>query len=126
MSTQLFYLMTILVFAGGVSAIELVLLRKSIGRYAKILAVLLVVALAVTPIYEPIAIYYGAWAYGTAYMLNIHILGAEAETYLYSVLVMLSIACATLLFAEMEELGGLSTHSLRESLIGWMDRLGRR
>jgi hypothetical protein len=117
MSTQLFYLITILIFAGGATTIGLISIRKSIRKYAKVLIVSLVVAVIITPVYEPTATRYGAWEYGAAYMLNVHILGAEAETYLYSVLVMLSIACATLILAEIEERGSLSARLLWKSLV---------
>ena len=99
----------------------MVSIRRDVRRYVVILTVLTVIAIAITPIYEPVAIRYGAWAYGAAYMYNIHILGAEAETYLYSGLVMLSIACVTLFLADVEEKGGLSLVRLRRSLFGWID-----
>lgn len=118
MNPQLFYLVTILAFAGSASVIGLIAVRRNIRKYAKLLVALPIIALIATPIYEPVAIYWKAWAYGEQYMLNVHFLGAEVETYLYSALVILCIGCATLAFADAQDRGKFSLRFFWEDFVG--------
>ncbi len=97
------YLLTILIFAGGSILIELLVARKEMMRYGKILLVMIIGGLLITPISDSFALSWNAWIYNLSY--NIYFLGAEIETYLFTILWIISIGGAALIWSADEEKG---------------------
>ena len=99
------YLVSILAFAGSAAIIEVLFLRKELRNHFYLLCVMFVLALVFTFLGESAALSTNAWVYNAQYMFNVRIFGAEAETYLYTILVAFAISIATLFCAREEEMG---------------------
>lgn len=102
---QLSYLATVFIFAGGAFLIELLSQRKEMKPYARFLLFMCVCGVFYTIISEPPATSWGAWEYNPQQSLNIHIFGAELETYFFTTFVILAVSGATMVLAEDEERG---------------------
>lgn len=98
------YLGTIVLFAGGAIVVELLLAGKKLqGKWRTVwLITFIALLMAVT---ERFALQWQAWGYNTNHILDIRILGAELETYLFSAFTAMPIAIAVILLAEREEAG---------------------
>lgn len=97
------YLLTTLIFTVIVVIIEFILLRKTLSKYQTLILITILISVVGTVIEEPPALASQAWTYNMQYMLNIHIFGAEIETFVYSALVSFCIAGATLFFADTQD-----------------------
>lgn len=100
-----FYLVSTIIFAGGACFIEIMVLRRELKPYKKILFTMMLISLFLTVVMEPPAIAWSAWIYNFAYMLNVHILNAEVESLLYGILVSAAIAMNALVCAGDEDSG---------------------
>ncbi len=111
---QLTYLMSIFLFAGGALLIELALVRRDLRPYARFLGAMALLGIMLTAILEPPALGSRAWVYGQQNMLDVHVLGAEIETFLYSALLLLFAGIATIVLADHEEKGDLTVTAMRK------------
>ena len=102
---QAWYLITIMLFGGSAVAFSLILLHKELRKYFRLMAILVLISLALTPVMEPPALAVRAWVYRVQYMLDMHFLGAELETYLFTAMVGIAIGAFTLVFADVEDKG---------------------
>jgi hypothetical protein len=98
------YLVTALIFTGIAIAIRLPEIRP-VKRYKKLILLLVVLGVAYTAIGESTALSQQIWTYNPLRTLNIHILGAEFETYVVSVISTVAVASGTLIWARYEERG---------------------
>ena len=97
------YLLTTLIFTGVIVILEPILLRKTLSKYRILISIMILISVIGTVIEEPPALATQAWTYNLQDMLNMHIFGAEIETFVYSSLVMFCITGATLFFADAED-----------------------
>ncbi len=73
-------------------------------------------------LFEAIALNWQAWGYNAAHTLNVHIVGTEIETYLFSVATALAIAFATFVVADREAAG----KSILKHIVGRFKRPARK
>ncbi|HET9850760.1 MAG TPA: lycopene cyclase domain-containing protein [Candidatus Saccharimonadales bacterium] len=71
-------------------------------RHWKYIAVFVIITLPIT-VFEYFARRWGAWNYHPQHVLNIHVFGAEIETYLFMAMVAAALAGASFTYAQMEE-----------------------
>lgn len=83
-------------------------------RHWHYMAVFIVITLPITA-FEYFARRWGAWNYWPEHVLNIHIFGAEIETYLFMALVACALAGATFAYAHYEDEGRKKLRSKRVS-----------
>jgi hypothetical protein len=99
------YTITIILFAGGAILIEWLVAYEQLKKYWKLIGLVVVMDLLILIVLEPTALQWRAWTLSPQLTLNVFFLGAAAETYIYTVLVSIAIASATLLWSDYEEAG---------------------
>ena len=102
---QLSYLISTIVFAGVAVLIEWLLAFRHLKKYWKLITLVVVIDLLILIILEPVALQWRAWTLSPQLTLNTFFLGAALETYLYTVLVSIAIASATLVWSAYEAAG---------------------
>jgi hypothetical protein len=102
---QLSYLIITVIFAGGAALIVWLLAFRHLRKYWKLLSAVVIIDLLILLILEPTALRWRAWTLNPQRTLNVFLLGAALESYIWTILVSISIASATLLWSEYEEAG---------------------
>jgi len=97
------YLITILIFAGMAVLIEWTLGFKKLKKYTKIIGMVVGLGLIGTFLAEPVALNWRTWSYSQDKTFGIYVAGAALETFIYAVLVAVSVASATLVWSDYEE-----------------------
>ena len=97
------YLITILIFAGMAVLIEWTLGFKKLKKYTKIIGMVVGLGLIGTFLAEPVALNWRTWSYSQDKTFGIYVGGAALETFIYAVLVAVSVASATLVWSDYEE-----------------------
>ena len=105
LSGQLSYIRTTVIFAGGAVLIEWLLAFRHLRKYWKLLSAVVLIDLFIFLILEPTALRWQAWTLNPQLTLNSFLLGAAVESYVYTILVSIAVASATLLWSEYEEAG---------------------
>ena len=120
---QLSYLITTVIFAGGAALIVWLLAFRHLRKYWKLLSVVVLIDLCIFLILEPTALRWRAWTLNPRLTLHVFLLGAALESYIYTILVSIAIASATLLWSEYEE-AGLSL--VKTSLVNFAAKFGKQ
>ena len=102
---RLSYIMTTVIFAGGAVLIEWLLAFRHLRKFWKILRVVVLIDLLILLLLEPPALRWRAWTLNPQRILDVFLLGAAVESYVYTILISIAIASATLLWSECEEAG---------------------
>lgn len=101
---QFSYLTSILIFAGLAILVVWISGFHLLKKFTKILPVPIIFMLLLTPI-EWFALRWKIWSYIPESALNITFLGAELETFVFSLLVATAIASPVIVWSEFEEEG---------------------
>jgi lycopene cyclase domain-containing protein len=97
------YLLSTLIFAGGAIIIEFALAYDRLKRHIRIIGLMILLVLIYTPITETVAFHNHVWAYSPNKTFHYHFLGAEIESYLFTVLTTVAVTCAVLIWLEYED-----------------------
>ena|SRR3989344_2755395 len=104
------YAATVLIFTGLASLLYLAMLfyfsRKNAQlptAYWKVILTVIVINLIFTGPGEWLALHWRAWTYNPERTFHTTFLGAEVETYLFTLLVTLVVTLATLVYARRED-----------------------
>ena len=104
------YLATIAIFTGLAAVLYLVMLlyvskknAKLPHVYLKVIGSVVATNLIFTPPGEWLALTWRAWTYNPERTFHTIFLGAEVETYLFTLLVTIVVALATLVYARRED-----------------------
>ncbi len=103
------YSHTILIFAVSAVCIELLVGYCRLKSRLKVLMLLALFGLVVTPIGESIALQVGIWSYTPGKFSGLYLAGAALETYGFSFFVVMAVACATIIWSDDEDSGGALT-----------------
>lgn len=105
-TSNFLYLFTIFAFAGVGNYLIWYERKKLLKTHWKFLAVFVLLA---TPFaaWEAIAFRWNVYQYQSGHVFNKHILGAEAETYLFMALITAAVVSATLIYLQEEARGQL-------------------
>ena len=94
------YLVTILLCAGGPLLLEYVLVSGVVRYYRRLIALVTLIMLAATWIWDGTGFAWGAWSYIPERALGLSLGGVPIETYLATLLVAPAVAIATLAWAN--------------------------
>ena len=94
------YLVTILFCAGGPLLLEHVLVSGTVRYYRRLLALVTLIMLAATWVWDATGLAWRTWSYSPERTLGISLGGVPVETYLATLLVAPAIAIATLAWAN--------------------------
>jgi len=94
------YLVTILVCAGVPLLLEYVLVSGTVRYYRRLLALITLIMLVATWIWDGTGLAWRTWSYTPERTLGISLGGVPVETYLATLLVVPAIAIATLAWAS--------------------------
>jgi lycopene cyclase domain-containing protein len=94
------YLVTILVCAGVPLLLEYVLVSGTVRYYRRLLALITLIMLVATWIWDSTALAWRTWSYSPERTLGISLGGVPIETYLTTLLVAPAVAIATLAWAN--------------------------
>jgi len=120
---QLSYLITTVIFAGGAALIVWLLAFRHLRKCWKLLSVVVLIDLFIFLILEPTALRWRAWTLNPQLTLNMFLLGAAVESYVYTILVSMAIASATLVWSEYE-VAGLPL--IKTSLVNFAAKFGKQ
>lgn len=98
------YLISIVIFAGAAVALEWVFGFHLLKKYLKPL-VITVIFYLFFPITEAVALKWENWDYSTTNTLHTRILGAEIETYVFTIFVAVAVASAVIAWTFYEDKG---------------------
>jgi len=99
------YLVTTVLFAGGAVAIEWLFKGRYLWAHRKLLSAITLPLTLLGTLADAAGLRWGSWMFNPDRTLSIFFLGDTVETYLYTFLVVLAIAGATLVWADWEERG---------------------
>ena len=94
------YLVTLVVFAGVPLLVEWFLVGGTVRYYRRLLALMTVILLVATGIWDSTALAWRTWSYSPGRTLGISLGGVPLETYLTTLLVGPVVAIATLAWAN--------------------------
>ncbi|SRR6266705_176690 len=123
---QYSYVVTTILFAGGAVIIEYCLAFKTLWRFRRVVAAVVLIGLIGTAFAERIALNWELWAYNPERTLKIFVSGAALETYLFSVLVSIAVSSATLYWVYCEDRGlsivGSTYENIKERVLRLLSR----
>lgn len=103
MQSEYSYLISIIKFAGIAIIIEWVIGYKYLKRFVKKILLIGFLGICITAPLEGFALTYKDYSFYPETTFNILVFGAEVETYLFSFLVSISVASATLLIISITQ-----------------------
>ena len=99
------YLATIIIFAGSAILLEVLFGFQFIKKYLRVVGSVVLIFLIVTPVGETVAHLLRVWIYNPQTTLYLTFLGAEIETYLFSIFVGIAVSSAVILWTYYEDEG---------------------
>lgn len=102
---QYSYLVTTLIIAFGAVLFEWLISFKNLWKQRKVLGIVVFICVMGAIVGESTAIKWRAWLYNPERTLNFIFLGIPIETYLWTVLIVIAIASATIQWSKYERQG---------------------
>ena len=97
------YLLTIFIFAGSVTAIEVIFGFHFFKKYLKVIGLMVLVSLVLTPLEESSAYFMQLWSYNPATTFYRAFLGAEVETYVFAIFCTIAVSCVVIIWTSYED-----------------------